>query len=399
MTPRSFPEGFRWGTATAAHQVEGGNWNNDWWAWEQKPGGPCREPSGDAIDHYHRFDDDIRLLAQLGFNSYRFSVEWSRIEPEDGQFSVAALDHYRRMVASCREHGLDAVVTLHHFTTPRWLAERGGWTEALAAERFVRFADRTAAHLGDLVTRVATINEPNIVATIGYLLGFFPPGEQDEARRDRANEVLIDAHLRAVPEIKAHVGSAPVGLTLSMTDYQAVPDADGERLDEAEARLEQIRLGAQDVFLQAARDDDFVGVQTYSRTRIGPEGTLGPEDGVKVLAMGYELWPEALAASIRHAWAVADHTPLLVTENGIGTDDDTERIDYLGRALEGVLDCIDEGIDLAGYTCWSAFDNFEWAFGYRPRFGLVEVDRVTQERRPKPSARWLGSMARANALG
>ena len=115
--------------------------------------------------------------------------------------------------------------------------------------------------------------------------------------------------------------------------------------------------------------------------------------------MGYELWPEALAASIRHAWAVTDHTPLLVTENGIGTDDDTERIDYLGRALEGVLDCIDEGIDLAGYTCWSAFDNFEWAFGYRPRFGLVEVDRVTQERRPKPSARWLGSMARANALG
>lgn len=397
-TTRSFPDGFRWGTATAAHQVEGGNWNNDWWAWEHDPASGCHEPSGDAIDHYHRFDDDIRLLAQLGFTSYRFSVEWSRIEPEDGQFSIAALDHYRRMVASCRAHGLEAVVTLHHFTTPRWLAGQGGWADPATAERFVRFADRTAAHLGDLVSCVATFNEPNIVATMGHLAGVFPPGHRDVAERRRVNDVLIAAHRRAVPVVKAHVGDVPVGLTLAMSDYQAVADPDGARLDEAVARVARIRTNMEDVYLQAARDDDFLGVQTYSRTRVGPDATLGPGEGMKVLAMGYELYPEALAATIRRAWEVAGQTPLVVTENGIGTDDDTERLDYLRRALEGVLDCLDEGIDVGGYFCWSAFDNFEWAHGYVPRFGIIDIDRSTLERIPKPSARWLGVVAAANAL-
>lgn len=398
MTERSFPAGFRWGTATAAHQVEGGNWNNDWWAWEQDPSSGCAEPSGDAIDHYHRFDEDIRLLAQLGFNSYRFSVEWSRIEPEDGQFSTAALDHYRRMVASCRAHGLDAVVTLHHFTTPRWLAAQGAWAEPVAADRFVRFAERTAAHLGDLVTRVATFNEPNIVATLGYLAGVFPPGGRDVERRRWVNDVFLDAHRRAVPEIKAHVGDAPVGLTLAMSDYQAVADPDGGRLDEAEARVARIRRNMEDVYLEAARGDDFLGVQTYSRTRVGADGTLGPESGHDVLVMGYEYYPESLAATIRRAWEVTEHTPLVVTENGIGTDDDTQRLRYLRTALDGVLDCLDDGIDLAGYFCWSAFDNFEWSRGYVPRFGIIDVDRATQERIPKPSARWLGEVARTNVL-
>lgn len=398
MTERSFPAGFRWGTATAAHQVEGGNWNNDWWAWEQDPSSGCAEPSGDAIDHYHRFDEDIRLLAQLGFNSYRFSVEWSRIEPEDGQFSTAALDHYRRMVASCRAHGLDAVVTLHHFTTPRWLAAQGGWAEPRTADRFVRFAERTAAHLGDLVARVATFNEPNIVATLGHLAGVFPPGGRDVEQRRRVNDVFLDAHRRAVPEVKAHVGDAPVGLTLAMSDYQAVADPDGGRLDEAQARVARIRRNMEDVYLEGARGDDFLGVQTYSRTRVGADGTLGPEDGHDVLVMGYEYYPESLAATIRRAWEVTEHTPLVVTENGIGTDDDTQRLRYLRTALEGVLDCLDEGVDLAGYFCWSAFDNFEWSRGYVPRFGIIDVDRATQERIPKPSARWLGEVARSNVL-
>jgi beta-glucosidase len=399
MTPgRAFPEGFRWGTATAAHQVEGNNWNNDWWAWEHDPESPCREPSGDAIDHYHRFPEDMALLEQLGFNSYRFSVEWSRIEPEDGEFSRAALDHYRRMVTTCREHGLDAVVTLHHFSSPRWIADAGGWTEAATADRFVRFAERTAEHLGDLVTRVCTFNEPNIVTSMGYLAGVFPPGLSDRDLRHRANDVFIDAHRRSVPVIKAHVGDTPVGLTLAMSDYQAFPDADGGRLDQAEARLTHIRGGMEDGFLEAARDDDFMGVQTYSRTRVGPDATLGPEEGGRVLIMGYEFWPEALEATIRYAWEVTEQTPLLVTENGIGTDDDTERIEYLERALQGVLNCLDDGIDLAGYTCWSAFDNFEWVMGYGPRFGIIDVDRSTQERIVKPSARWLGEVARNNAL-
>src|SRR5437762_1300201 len=153
MAARRFPDAFVWGTATSAHQVEGGNWNNDWWMWEHDPASPCQEPSGDACEHWHRWPEDVRLLAELGFNAYRFSLEWSRIEPEDGEFSRAALDHYRRVCAACREHGLEPIVTFHHFTTPRWLAARGGWANPETADRFARFTARAAAHLGDVMGR------------------------------------------------------------------------------------------------------------------------------------------------------------------------------------------------------------------------------------------------------
>ena len=147
----SFPQGFRWGTATAAHQVEGGNWNNDWWAWEHAPNTPCEEPSGDACDQLNRYDSDIALCAALGFDNYRFSIEWSRIEPEPGEFSIAALDHYRRVLASCHAHGIEPVVTFHHFTTPRWVVAEGGWHTASTVDRFLRFAEKSVNHLGDLI--------------------------------------------------------------------------------------------------------------------------------------------------------------------------------------------------------------------------------------------------------
>jgi beta-glucosidase len=390
MSARRFPDGFVWGTATAAHQVEGGNWNNDWWAWEHDPTSPCQEPSGDACDSWHRWPEDLDVCAGLGFRAYRFSLEWSRIEPEDGEFSRAALEHYRRMCAGCRERGLEPIVTLHHFTTPRWLAARGGWAAPETADRFARFAARAAKHLGDVVARVCTLNEPNIVATMGWLYGLFPPGKRDADLRRRVNDVLIDAHRRAVDAVHAGPGDAAVGLTLAMSDYQAVDGGEGAR--------DRYRRDMEDVFLEAARGDDFIGVQCYSRTRFGPDGMLGPEDGVRLTQMGYEFWPEALEATIRRAWDVTRRVPILVTENGIGTDDDRERIEYVARALPGVLACLGDGIDVRGYVYWSLLDNFEWIFGYRPTFGLVAVDRETQRRTPKPSAHWLGAIARGNAL-
>jgi beta-glucosidase len=385
----AFPDGFLWGTATAAHQVEGGNWNNDWWAWEHQPGSGCVEPSGDACDHWHRWPEDIRMLAGLGFGAYRFSLEWSRIEPEEGEFSRAALDHYRRMCAACWEAGLEPVVTFHHFTSPRWVAARGGWADPGTAERFARFCERAARHLGDLVGRACTINEPNIVAHHGYLSGVFPPGERDPDRRRRVAGVFADAHGKAVAAIKAGPGDPPVGLTLAMSDWQAV--AGGE------ARRDALRQEDEQVFLEAARDDDFIGVQTYTRRRVGPDGMLDPEAGVPRTIMGYEYWPQALGATIRRA-AEATGVPVLVTENGVATADDTERIRFVRRALEGVLDCLADGVDVRGYIHWSALDNFEWSHGYGPTFGLVAVDRATQVRTPKPSATWLGGVASANAL-
>ena len=182
-----------------------------------------------------------------------------------------------------------------------------------------------------------------------------------------------------------------MGITLAMSDYQAV--------DGGDSKLEHIRAAMEDVFFDATTGDDFVGVQTYSRTRVGPDGVLGPEDGVPTLIMGYEYYPESLAGTIRRAWEYTKgEVPIIVTENGIGTDDDAQRMAYVRTALEGVLACIDDGIDVGGYTYWSLLDNFEWAYGYGPRFGIVDCDRHSFIRAPKESARWLGRVARANAL-
>jgi beta-glucosidase len=387
---REFPAGFGWGTATAAHQIEGGNVNNDWWDWEHKPGTICAEPSGDACDSWHRWAEDIEIVAGLGVSSYRFSLEWSRIEPAEGEWSNAALEHYRRIGAALLERGIEPVITFHHFTTPRWVVDAGGWTEPATADRFGRFCARAAAELAPVLRRACTLNEPNIVSTMGYLLGLFPPGRTDAAERDRATATLVAAHRAAVEAIRSAVPGVPVGLTLSMTDYQL---ADG-----GEEMLAAVRRDSEDVFLDAVDGDDYVGVQAYTRMLIGPNGWIGPAPGVPTTVMGYEYWPEALEATIRRAWDyTGGRVPILVTENGIGTDDDEQRIAYVRTALDGVLACLADGIDVRGYTYWSLLDNFEWILGYRPRFGLVSVDRETFARTPKPSAHWYAEVARGGA--
>src|SRR6478609_5186355 len=305
-----FPDGFRWGTATAAHQVEGGNWNNDWWRFEHTRGSGVVEPSGDACDSWHRWREDIDLVAGLGFDMYRFSVEWSRIEPEEREFSHAALEHYRRMCGAMRERGIDPVVTFHHFTTPRWLVDRGGWERADTADTFARFCERVAAALGDVMTFACTINEPNIVSTHGWAVGTLPPGRTDGSLVLQVSDNLVAAHRKAVEAIRDAAPGTPVGMTLSMDDWVAT--------DGGEGTLETFRYYMEDVFLAATEGDDFIGVQAYSRTRVGPDGVLGPEPGVPVLSMGYEYWPQALEAAVRRAWEVTGgRVPILVTENGI----------------------------------------------------------------------------------
>jgi beta-glucosidase len=391
MPELSFPEGFRWGTATAAHQIEGGNTNNDWWRWEHTQGSGVAEPSGDACDSWHRWREDADLVAGMGLDHYRFSLEWSRIEPAPGEWSIAALDHYRRLCDYLRDQNIDPVVTLHHFTTPTWLADEGGWEKETIVDRFAEFCHRSTAALADSARRICTLNEPNVVATMGYVMGMFPPGRTDPGAAKAVTANLVAAHSKAVEAVRAAAPGLPVGLTLSMTDYQAV--------EGGEERTAHIREIHEDVFLEATAGDDFLGVQTYTRMRIGPDGWAGPEPGVPVLPMGYELWPDALAACLRRAWGfTGGKIPLWVTENGIGTDDDAQRVEFVSAALRGVLGVISEGIDVRGYAYWSLLDNFEWAFGYRPHFGLVQVDRKTFERRPKPSAAWLSEVARANRL-
>jgi beta-glucosidase len=385
-----FPPGFVWGTSTAAHQTEGGNCNNDWWEFEHRADTPCRDVSGDAVDHFHRYPDDIRMLRDFGFGAYRFSLEWSRIEPEDDEWSQAALDHYRRMLACCLEYDIMPVVTFHHFTTPRWLAARGGWAEPAIVDHFAHFCEHSVAALGDLIGMGCTINEPNVVSVLGYISAEFPPGRRDFAAFGKVNEHSIAAHRKAYDAIKAGPGDFPLGLTLSMSDWTA-PEG-------AEERLARTRFGHEGQFCEAARGDDYFGVQAYTRIRLDDRGMpTGPEPGVELLDMGYEYWPQGLEVSIRYA-AETTGAPIYVTENGIGTTDDGQRIRYTTDALAGVGRCLADGLDVRGYFHWSLMDNFEWAQGYMPQFGLVAVDRETQARTPKPSAWWLGGVARANRL-
>lgn len=388
---RQFPEGFRWGVATAAHQIEGGNTANDWWAFETRPDSTVAEPSGDACDSWNRWKEDHDLVAALGVHDYRFSIEWSRIEPEPGRWSDDAMDHYVRICEDLQERGIGPVVTFHHFTTPTWVTDLGGWENPETADRFADFCERAAARLDGLMARACTINEPNIVALMGWGLGVFPPGKRDRWAVGQVTETFVDAHRKAVAAVRSGAPDVPVGLTLSMSEWTAI--AGGEE------RLERYRARMEDVFLHATEGDDFVGVQTYSRVRVGPDGLLEPEPGVDTLIMGYEYWPQALETTLRRAWEVTHgEVPLLITENGIGTDDDEQRIAYVHAALEGVQRAIADGIQVEGYIYWSLLDNFEWALGYGPRFGLHSVDRSTCERTPKPSAAWFAQVVANNAL-
>ena len=385
----AFPSGFLWGAGTAAHQVEGGNDRNDWWTWELDPNSHCVEVSGDACDHWNRYPADLDLLAQLGLRAYRFSIEWSRVEPREGDFSVAALDHYREVCEAARERGIVPVVTFHHFTTPAWLTAIGGWCEPSTAVRFGRFCEAVAGHLAGSFDLACTINEPNVLASFGYEVGVFPPGERDPVRRDLAIAVLIDAHRQAVAAIRRAAPQVRIGMTLAMHEYAAEPGA--------EAIVAELRRTGEDVFLAATAGDDFVGVQNYTRLHVGQQGIQGVPRGQRTNQVGFEFRPEALAVTVRRA---ADVTglPVLVTENGICTEDDSERIEYTGRALRGLEGCIAEGVEVLGYLHWSLLDSFEWVLGYWPKYGLVEVDRSLQARSPRPSALWLGGIARANSL-
>ncbi len=388
----SFPQGFLWGAATAAHQVEGNNVNNDWWVKEHTPGTSIVEPSGDAADSYHRYREDMQLLADSGLNAYRFSIEWARIEPERGFISRAEIDHYRRMVDTCLEVGLEPVVTLMHFTVPRWFHDSGFWLAPDAAERFGRFVDAAMPIVSSGVRYVCTINEPNIAA---MLAGTDDPANLTAGGLPFPDLHVADALLASHREATARLGAlagVQGGWTVATQAFEASGDPGSEE------RLVEYGTPRDDWYLEAARDDDFVGVQAYTRTIIGPEGPLPIPDGVERTLTGWEYFPEALERGIRAAAELAPGVPVLVCENGIATDDDTRRIAYTQGALEGVARTIADGIDVRGYLHWSALDNYEWASGYRPTFGLIAVDRETFVRTPKPSLAWLGSVARANAL-
>lgn len=390
---------FLWGAATAGHQVEGNNVNADIWLLEQMKPTMFAEPSGDACDSLNRWREDVALVRALGLNCYRFSVEWSRVEPVEGQFSQAYLDHYARMVDACRENGLAPVVTFNHFTTPRWFAARGGWEAKDAPELFARYCDRVARAMARGISHALTFNEPNLSIS-GPWSRFQPDAKARAAMRsltaaaarasgserysllnggDPAPMIpgVLRAHRLGRAAIKAVRGDLPVGLSLAISDDVGVgPDN----------MVAAKRRASYEPFFEAGRDDEFVGVQTYERTYIGKSGPADTPAGGPRRANGKPFEPEAIGGAVRYAHR-ATGKPILVTENGIETDEDSERARFIPAAVAAVEAAQRDGVPVLGYIHWSLLDNFEWFGGYRPKFGLVAVDRMTFKRTPKPSAR------------
>jgi beta-glucosidase len=379
-----FPDDFLWGTATSAYQIEGGGVNTDWWRFEHAEGTIAAEPSGDACDSWNRFEEDLDLIASLGLNSFRLSVEWARIEPQQGVTSHEALDHYRQVLEGCHQRSILPVVTLHHFTLPLWVADAGGFENPLIASWMGDYASVVGNALGDLIGVACTINEPNIVALMGYFLAHFPPQVTDWERFSGVNRAMRECHVAMREALRAGPGSFPIGLCLSMQEYEAVDGAHdllAVFLDEMEDQY----------LLATSKADDFLGVQCYTKILMGPDGMVKPQG--ETTEMGYLFWPQSVEYCVRRA-ARAIEIPIIVTENGIGTDDDSQRIRYLREALQGLHSTMNDGIDVRGYFQWSLLDNFEWTLGYRPKFGLVAVDRDTFARTPKPSARWYADATR-----
>ncbi len=379
---------FWWGTATAAYQIEGGNENTDWWRFETKEGSICAAPCGPACDSWNRWGEDLDLVAGMGLDAYRFSVEWSRIEPERGRVDRAALERYRRMVEGCRDRGIAPVVTLHHFTLPLWVAGAGGFEAPGIVGWLADYVALVGDALGDELAMACTLNEPNIVAAMGYLAGLFPPGASDRGRFVAVNETMRRCHEAMRDALRAGPGDYPVGLTLSMAEYEA--------LEGGEATLEAYRTEMEDRYLATREGDDFLGVQCYTKHLVDANGLVWGGEG-ELTSMGYPFWPESVGFTLRRAARAG--VPLVVTENGIGTDDDVQRVRYLEGALASLGAARAEGVDVRGYFQWSLLDNFEWVLGYGPRFGLVEVDRTTFARTPKSSAAWYAERAAAWPAG
>jgi beta-glucosidase len=407
---RSFPKGFLWGAATAGHQVEGNNVNSDLWLLEQDKPSVFSEPSGDAVNSFELWPVDLDLVKSIGLNSYRFSIEWARIEPEPGMFSIAMLDHYKAMIDGCRKRGIAPLVTFCHYAAPRWFAARCGWLNPDAPSLFARFCERAMKHLGSGIGHAMTLNEPNIVPVLDVVL---PPQAQpvigamlDSAAKalgtpalavanatkqsdiPALTAALLKAHRAGKQAIKSVRSDLPVGLTLAMFDDQAVGAPD---------RRDAMRQRLYGMWLEAAREDDFIGVQNYERVLWGPEGRLPPPAGSVLTQGGGEVYAPSLANACRHAHSVAK-VPVIVTEHGVSATDDTIRVNLINGALAELHKAIADGVPVKGYVHWSLLDNYEWVAGFAYRHGLVAVDRSNFKRTPKPSAAVLGGIARANAI-
>ncbi len=402
-----FPHDFFWGASTSAHQVEGGNIHNDWWLAEQN--GAFKEPSDQACRHYELFREDFAIAKELGHNCHRFSIEWSRIEPQEGKFQDSEIQHYHKVIAELRNLGMEPVVTLHHFTNPLWFSQKGGWTKFKLQGYFLRFVEKMVREFSGEVKFWITINEPLVYSSHAYLLGCWPPKERSLFKTVKVTLNMAQAHIKAYSLIhKIYQDKAlarpMVSIAANLQAFELCLPTLKNKLA-VYLRHKLYNLYFIEVLLRK-KTLDYVGVNYYSRNLVDVESW-----GIRHLlvdtckhnhhplrknSLGWDIYPQGLyklLISIKKY-----NLPVFITENGICTEDDDLKWDYIREHLEQVYRAMEEGANVLGYIYWSLIDNFEWAEGFAPRFGLVDVDYQNQKRTIRASARKLAEVSKTGLI-
>lgn len=397
MSTSIFPDNFLWGAATSAHQVEGGN-HNDWTEWERLGQVHRGEQSGAAADHYQRFRQDFSLAKDLGHNAHRLSFEWSRIEPEPGQINHDAIAHYHQVIDELRRLGLEPFVSLHHFTNPVWIAAAGGWTNRQTVKAFACYAELMAKEFGAKVKYWVTINEPTVLTSLGYLDARWPPQRKNYLAAWTAIRHLLQAHTQAYRILHQANPNAQVGVANNLTDFVAA-----RRWHPADHILKKFsQYWHNDWWLnRTTSTQDFIGLNYYFHQSLRwrltwPSRLFAPEPrpGQPTNDLGWEIHPAGLGRVLD--WLRRYQRPIFITENGLADAADHQRQKFICDHLLEIRSALAEGIDIRGYLHWSLLDNFEWAEGFGPRFGLVAVDYATQQRTPRQSARYFQKIAQSN---
>ena len=424
--PFQLPPEFFWGAATSSHQVEGGNRFSDWWEWEEKR--IVKTPSRDACQHYEHFDSDFELAKSLGHNAHRFSIEWSRLEPKKKQWNEKEFAHYDAVLSALIKRKIEPVVTLHHFTLPAWLAAEGGFENPRMIDYFGYYARKVVEAFGSKVTYWVTINEPMVFLFKGYLVGEWPPGLRSSRRALKVLRNLMLAHIRGYQTVH-HYAQSHRGVKKPMVGFaqhvgRFSPCSPGSWRDRLSTWLRQFfsnhlilkALHSGFLFfpgiycepLPVRRSFDFLGLNYYTRHFVHFKnfefpGILGDECNLEHHKtagprndMGWEIYPKGLFDLLLEMRQY--QVPIFVLENGICTSDDDARKEFIRRHLMEVAHSIEKHVPAIGYLYWSLLDNFEWEHGFTPRFGLVEVDYQTQERRIRDSARYFSEICRTGIV-
>jgi len=402
-----FPHNFLWGASTSAHQVEGRNIYNDWWLAEQ--GGALRQASNQACCHYELYAQDFAIAKELGHNCHRFSIEWSRIEPQEGVFQDFEIKHYHKVIAELRRQGIEPVVTLHHFTNPVWFSQRGGWTRLKLQRYFLRFVERIVREFSGEVKFWITINEPLVYSSHSYLLGAWPPKERSLFKTAKVTLNMARAHIQAyriIHKIYRDRGldRPMVSIAANLQAFELCRPTLKNKLA-VYLRHKLYNLYFIEILLRE-KTLDYIGINYYGRNLADVESW-----GIKHLlldtckynhhplrknSLGWDIYPQGLYKLLVSLKKY--NLPILITENGICTEDDDLKWDYIREHLEQLNKSMEEGVNVLGYIYWSLIDNFEWDKGFEPRFGLVHVDYLTQKRTIRPSAKKFAEVSKTGLI-